>query len=311
MELIYDTIIIGAGSAGCSAAIYATRFNLKTLLISGPMPGGLITWGSEVENYPGYKSISGGELGAKFLDHAQSLGAEYVVDVVNEFSKEGELFKVKTVSNEYQTKTIILATGTHHRKLGVPGEEEFLGKGVSYCTTCDGFFFRNKVVAVAGGGNSAVEGVNDLAEIASKVYLISRSELKANPLYVDLMRKNPKIVEVPMTNIASIRGDSIIREIVLDKPFQNNNSINVDGLFIEIGYIPSNELAKKSGITMNNYGYVIVDQGMGTNIKGLFCAGDLNNASNNFHQQVTSAAEGAIAAQSAYRFTKGIDYVIL
>lgn len=310
MDNVYDTIIIGAGAAGCSAAIYATRFNLKTLLISGPMPGGLITWGSEVENYPGFVSITGGELGQKFIDHAKALGAEYVVDVVKEVNSAEDLIKVKTDSNEYNAKTVILTTGTHHKKLGIPGEDEFLGKGVSYCTTCDGYFFKDKVVAIVGGGNSAVEGANDLAQVASKVHLIYRGDIEADPAYIDLMRKNPKIIEVPLTNVTEIKGDTGVRELILDRPFNGLNSLKVEGVFIEIGYIPSNDLAFKMGLTMNQYGYVMVDRGMGTNIKGIFVAGDLNNASNNFHQQVTAAAEGSIAAQSAYRYIKGVDYII-
>lgn len=309
---IYDTIIIGAGAAGCSAGIYATRYNLKTLLIAGPMPGGLITEALEVENYPGHVSIGGQELGNIFVEQATKLGAEYIIDFVQEIkkSKDNELFEVKTANTTYLGCTVILAMGTHHRKLGVKGEEEFAGRGVSYCATCDAPFFKDKIVAVTGGGNSAVEGVQDIAVHAQKTYLIYRSELKAAPIYIEHMRKNPKIIEVPFTNITEISGDTKVTKVILDKEFEGKNEILVDGVFVQIGYIPNNELPKNMGVKLTRYGYVDVDPGMGTNIKGVFCAGDLSSGSNQLHQQVTSASEGAIAAQSAYRYLQGMEYVI-
>lgn len=308
--MLYDTIIIGAGAAGCSAAVYATRFNLKTLMIGGPMPGGLITEALDVENYPGYLSISGLELGKKFIEHATALGAEYKVEIAESISKNGNDFTVKTNAGEYQTKTVILATGTHHRKLGVDGEESLAGKGVSYCATCDAPFFKNKVVAVIGGGNSAVEGAQDVAMHAKQVYLISRSELKAAPFYITQLRTRTNIIEVSNTNVVKINGANFVEDIVLDKPYNGSDTLKVDGVFVQIGYIPKNELAVASGVEVTQFGYVKVDAGMGTNIKGIFCAGDLNNGSNQLHQQVTSAAEGAIAAQSAYRYTQGMEYIV-
>jgi thioredoxin reductase (NADPH) len=308
--MIYDTIIIGAGAAGCSAAVYATRYNLKTLMLGGPMPGGLITEALDVENYPGYISIPGLELGNKFIEHATKLGAEYKVEIVESIKQNGSNFTVKTNAEEYQTKTIVLATGTHHRKLNIPGEEKFAGRGVSYCATCDAPFFRGKTVAVVGGGNSAVEGAQDIAVHAKQVYLISRSELKAAPFYVTQLRNKTNIIEIPSTNLLEINGTNIVESVLLDKPYNNSDSLKVDGVFVQIGYIPMNELAITAGISLTEYGYVNVDAGMGTNIKGIFAAGDLNNASNQLHQQVTSAAEGAIAAQSAYRFIQGMEYLV-
>ena len=308
---IYDVAIIGSGAAGCTAAIYATRYSLETVFFGGPLPGGLITEALDVENYPGFLHISGIELANKFISHAKNLGAEYIEDVVNSIVKQNNIFLVKTsAGNLYKSKSIILAMGTHHRKLGVPGEKEFEGKGVSYCSTCDGPFFKDKVVAVVGGGNSAVEGAQDVSAHASRVYIIYRSDLKAAPLYVENMRKIKKIIEVPQRNVIEIKGDKKVTSVVLDKEFKGNKELKVDGIFIHIGYIPSNEIAQSLGCEITKYGYVKVNAAMETTVKGVFCAGDLNNASNLLHQQVTSAGEGAVAAQGVFRYLRGFSPVI-
>lgn len=311
--MLYDVIIIGAGSAGSSAAIYATRYNLKTLMLGGPMPGGLITEATEVENYPGYLSISGMELSDKFIKQAEALGAEYRVEVVESIKKIEGMFVIKTFNSEYQSKSVILAMGTKHKKLGIEGEYEFSGKGVSYCSTCDGPFFRNMTVAVIGAGNSAVEGAQEIAAFAEQVYLIYRStdKLAAAPVYVEHMRKNQKIKEISGTNVLKILGDTKVSRIILDKPYNESVELNVNGVFIQIGYEPQNQLARELGVELTQSGYVIVDQGHGTSVTGVFCAGDLSTASNMLHQQITSAAEGAIAAQSAYRFINNVEYIVI
>lgn len=310
--MLYDTIIVGAGAAGCSAATYATRYNLKTLMFGGPMPGGLITEALDVENYPGFTSISGQELAKRFIDQAIALGAEYKIEQVTSINKQPDgSFIVISSSGEYKSKSVILAMGTHHRKLGVPGELEFAGRGVSYCATCDAPFFKSKVVAVIGGGNSAVEGAQDIAIHADKVYIIYRTELRAAPLYIEQLRKNQKIIEVAGTNVLEILGEKVVSTLKLDNPFEGKDTLSVEGVFVQIGYIPMNELAKSLHADLSAGGYVKVDAGMGTSIEGLFCAGDLNNGSNQLHQQVTSASEGAIAAQSAYRYTQGLDYLLI
>lgn len=311
--MLYDVIIIGAGSAGSSAAIYATRYNLKTLMLGGPMPGGLITEATEVENYPGYSSISGMELSDKFIKQAEALGAEYRVEVVESIKKIEGMFVIKTFNSEYQSKSVILAMGTKHKKLGIEGEYEFSGKGVSYCSTCDGPFFRNMTVAVIGAGNSAVEGAQEIAAFAEQVYLIYRStdKLAAAPVYVEHMRKNQKIKEISGTNVLKILGDTKVSRIILDKPYNESVELNVNGVFIQIGYEPQNQLARELGVELTQSGYVIVDQGHGTSVTGVFCAGDLSTASNMLHQQITSAAEGAIAAQSAYRFINNVEYIVI
>lgn len=310
MHTLYDVVIIGAGSAGSSAAIYATRYNLKTLLISGPMPGGLITEAIDVENYPGFTSINGMELANRFLDQAKALGAEYLTDIIENIEKVDNHFHIIGQLNTYEAKSVILAMGTSHKKLGIDGEQEFAGRGVSYCSTCDGPFFKNKIVAVVGGGNSAVEGAQDLAMHAQKVYLIYRSTLRAVPVYIDNMRKNLKIIEISNTNVLKIIGSNVVENLLLDKEYQNSTGLSVDGVFIQIGYDPQNALAQKLGLQISQHGYVKVDLSMSTTLPGVFCAGDLNNASNMLHQQVTSAAEGAVAAQSCYRYLHGINHLV-
>ena len=310
----YDVIVVGSGAAGCSAAIYATRFNLKTLMFGGTMPGGLITEASDVENYPGYLTINGMQLADNFIQQAVALGAEHKVEAVKSIGKKieagKEVFEVDTGTAVYTSSSVILAMGTHHRKLGVLGEVEFAGRGVSYCATCDGPFYKGKTVVVVGGGNSAVEAAQDLSVHAQKVYIVYRSNLKAAPIYIDQLRAKKNVVEVAGANVIEIKGSVNVTSVVLDTEFEGSKEIITNGAFIQIGYIPKNDIAKAMGAEITKYGYVKVDAGMGTNIKGLFCAGDLNNSSNMFHQQVTSAADGAIAAQSVYRYLNGLDYLI-
>ncbi|MDQ5982000.1 MAG: thioredoxin reductase, partial [Patescibacteria group bacterium] len=171
-------------------------------------------------------------------------------------------------------------------------------------------FFKGKTVVVVGGGNSAIEGAQDISMHAEMVYLVSRSTLKAAPIYIDQLRSRKNIIEIADTNVLKINGDSKVISATLDRPYNNSNELKCDGLFVQIGYQPQSELAKKMGIKLSDYGYVDVDAGMGTNVSGVFCAGDINNGSNQLHQQVTSAAEGAISAQSAYRHIAGMSYLV-
>jgi len=306
----FDVIIVGAGSAGCTAAIYATRFGLKTLMISGPMPGGLITTASDVENYPGFLSINGLELANKFLEQAKTLGAKYEMGVVESVELKDDGFAIGMNNKGHLAKTVILAMGTNHKKLGIPGEEKFLSRGVSYCATCDGPMFKGKNVVVIGGGNSAVEGAKDISTHAKNVFLVYRGELTAAPVYVDAIRKARNITEIADRNVQEVLGDNTVNSVRLDKLYNGSLNLETDGVFVQIGYIPSSDIARKIGVTLDKQGYVKVDPGMGANLKGVFAAGDLTNASNNLHQQVTSAAEGAIAAQSAYRYLNGINHII-
>lgn len=288
-DKIKDLIIIGAGPAGLTAGIYAKRFGLDFLII-GETPGGIALEGHKIENYPGFKSISGADLMQKFqeqLDH------EILQENVKKIIKK---FKIYTDKNQYQAKSIILALGTKTRKLGLKNEEKFLGKGLSYCVVCDGPLFRDKIVAIVGGGNSALAGAVELADIAKKVYLIHRrDEFRAEPVWQERVKKNKKIEIIYNANLQELKGDEILEEIILD----NNKKIKINGLFIEIGVTPNIALCKDLDIKTED-NYVIADKNQATNIKAVYAAGDITN--NNLKQIITACAQGAIAASSVYNY---------
>jgi len=310
----YDVIIIGGGAAGLSASIYAVRYNLKTLVLSKDF-GGQILETSEIENYPGFSSIKGPELSENMKKHAEGLGAKLKMEEVKNISTE-ELFQVTTDSSEYTSKSLIYALGAEHKKLGIPGESELAGKGVSYCATCDGPFFKDKVVAVVGGGDAGVTGAIDVANYAKKVYLIHRSkDFKAKPANVDEAKKLPNLEFIPETNVTKALKRSEIGKkspppplseflgaVELDKPYQDKTTLEVDGLFIEIGFKPASKLALKLGIDLDEKGYIKVGEDQSTNIEGVFAAGDTTTGSNRFAQLTTAVSEGSIAAQAAYHY---------
>ncbi len=213
--MIYDLIIIGAGPAGLTASIYASRYGLKHLLI-GALSGGLASTAYSIENYPGYKKISGGELMKQFTEQAKTYGIEILPEEIANIKKKKEIFEIKTNSDKkFQTKTIILALGTQHRKLGIPGEKKFLGRGISYCTTCDGPLYKDKVVAVVGGGDSALTSAIFLIKLAKKVYLIHRrKEFRAKIIWRDKINQSKKIVKVLARQIKEIKGNRVIQEII-------------------------------------------------------------------------------------------------
>ncbi len=297
----YDLIIIGSGPAGLSAGIYAGRYALKTLVL-GAEAGGTANYAHRVENYPGFPSITGIKLMSNFKEHALSY-AEIKHEKVLEIKKT-EKFSVTTSSAVYTSKAIIVASGTERRKLNI-GEDAFIGRGVSYCATCDAAFFRNRIVAVAGGNDSAAMSALLLSEYASKVYIIYRKEkIRAEPFWLNQIEKNSKITIINSTNIISVKGDKMLEEIELDRPYSNSSSLKVDGLFIEIGSAPSSAFIRMIGAETDEQGYVIVDSSQATNIKGAYFAGDITTGSGKLKQIITAAAEGAIAAHSAYKFIK-------
>lgn len=326
--MIYDTIIIGSGPAGLTASIYASRYRLSNLVI-GKLVGGTITYASEVSNFPGLSAISGTELGRKMAEQAKNLGAEILTEGVGKIERigtEGREFKVATEGRkELLTKTLIVATGTERRKLGVPGETEYLGKGVSYCTTCDAPFFKGKTVVLVGGSNAACSGALHLADFAEKIYLIYRkSQLRAEPVWVEEVKKNPKIEVLYETNITKILGGSAFAEasagsqegqegtggqgritaVELDNPYNGEKFLKTDGVFIEIGGIPAGEMLKLLGVEFNEDGYVKVSEKMETNIPGVFAAGDVTDKSLILSQAITACAQGAIAANSAFEYLR-------
>lgn len=302
--MTYDTIIVGVGPAGYTASIYASRYKLKNLVI-GKESGGQINEAHLVENYPGFLSVSGTELMSKFKEHAEKFKPEIVYSEIRKIvkQKDGTFSVFDENKKSYNGKTIILATGMTYRKLQIPGENEFIGKGVSYCFVCDGLFFKDKAVAIIGGGDSAAMGASYLADIGKKVYLIFRKDkLTAEPFWKEKVNTNPKIELVPKTNVKEIKGDTLVKEIILDNPHKKKKSLPVQGVFIEIGSMPSLALAKETGIQVDEKGYIQVKENQETNIAGLFAAGDVTTASNKYRQVVVASAEGAIAAGAVFKF---------
>lgn len=293
--MVYDFIIIGGGTAGLSAAMYAGRLNLKTLLFT-EFPGGLIVAAHIVENWPGIVSIPGPELAMKLYEHAQKSGAEMRNEKVTSVIKKGDLFEVKSSSSAYQSKTILFATGTEHRKLGIPSEKAFDGKGVSYCALCDGAFYKSKVVAIAGSGDSAAKEALLLSEYAKTVYLFVRSDkLKAEPKNLEHVLQNEKIKVMYKTEIGEIIGNDKVEKVRL----KDGKEIGVDGVFVAIGYTAETALAKDFGVALNDKGEILVSRHAETNIPGVFAAGDCTDSE--FKQAITGSAEGVMAAFYAHK----------
>lgn len=298
----YDIAIIGAGASGLTAAIYAGRYKMKTAVF-GELMGGTATLAHKVENYPGVESASGIELMQTFKRQAESFGAEIKDSKTKDIQKEGNLFIIKTESGDkVQTKTVILATGTIRRKLDIPGEKELLGKGLSYCVTCDGPFFRDKEVAVVGGGDAGVTGALMLSKYAKKVYIIHRrDEFRAEPTWVGQLKSKKNVELVMERNAISFEGKEKLESVELDKEYNGSKNLKVDGAFIEIGSIPQNDLAKKLGLKLDEEGHIEVGENQRTSQDGIFAAGDVTNNSFEYDQLTTAVGEGSIAAFAAYR----------
>ncbi len=296
----YDLIIIGAGVSGYGAALYAGRFNLKTLVL-GNETGGIINSASKIENYPGIEDMDGIDLAEKIREHAFKFGSELMIDNVESVAAVDDGFEVKTVRNTYTAGSIIFATGARPRRLGIPGEKEFWGNGVHKCAICDAWIYKGKNVAVVGGSDSAAKEALILAEHAQKVYIIYRKhEIRAEPINKARVEANPKIEIIPDTNVIEAKGDKKLTHVVLDTPYKGSKDFPVDGLFIEIGYIPRTDLAKQLGVKLDEKGAIITDQGGRTNIPGIFAAGDV--ISFPFKQAITGVAQGVTAAHSAYEY---------
>lgn len=304
---MYDLVIIGVGPAGCTASIYASRYRLSHVLI-GQAVGGTITLASQVENFPGFNSISGLELGEKMLGQVKYLGAEVVLKTVGRIEKMSQGFKIITEDNGgYESKTLIVATGTERRKLNISGEREYLGKGVSYCTACDAPFFRDKTVAIIGGSDAAVSGAVHTAQFAKKVYIIYRGEaLRAEPIWLDEAKKNPKITPIFETNLREIKGDDVrVTGVVLDNSYKGSDLLPLDGVFIEIGGVPGTSLLVPLGAEVDAMGFIKVNEKMETNVPGLFAAGDFTTTSHVLQQAITACAQGATATASVFKFLTG------
>ena len=296
---MYDLIILGTGPAGLSAAVYAARYKMNFLVI-GAISGGTITQAHQVENYPGIEGVTGIELGKRMEDHAKKLGSEIVADSIKKIEKKDGLF-ILHGRKEYEAKRILLAMGADRTKLNIKGEDEFLGKGVSYCATCDGPFFKDKTLCVVGGGNAAVTSALYMAELCKKVYLIYRGEeLKAEPAWVEKLKAQKNIESVYSANITEIQGENRVEKVVLD----TGRIIGLDGVFIEIGSTPNKALIADLNLHTDNRGYVTVDSELKTGSKGIWAAGDITQNGFKLRQVITAAAEGAIAIYSIYLDTK-------
>ncbi len=299
---MYDFIIIGGGCSGLPAAMYGSRLGMKTLVIA-ELPGGLITTTHLVENWPGTKSISGPDLAVSLVDHATTSGAEIKSERVKEIEKTDSGFKVKSASNEYEGKTVMISTGTIHKKLGVPGEKELENKGVSYCALCDGGFFKEKIVCVVGGGDAAAKEALFLSEHASKVYIIVRKDiLKAEPINAERIKKNDKIEILYKTEIEEILGTEKVEKIKL----KDGKEMEMNGVFMAIGHIAQTELAKTLGVELNEKGEIKINRKSETNVPGVFAAGDCCDTG--FKQAITGAAEGVTASYYAYHLVDSSAY---
>ncbi|HEX9664210.1 MAG TPA: FAD-dependent oxidoreductase [Patescibacteria group bacterium] len=299
---INDLIVIGAGAAGLSAAIYAGRYLMKTVVFSKEFGGETATAG-KIWNYPGFKSIDGYELVKKMKDQAESLGAKIINSEVIKIKKKNYCFFVTASDKkEYVANSVILAVGAERRKLGLPNEKELTGRGVHYCVTCDGPLFSGKTVGMVGGGDSSVKGVNLLGQYVKKIYLIVREkEIMAEPINYKQMKRLGSQVEVLLeTEVKKLFGRKKLEKIVLSKARSGKKELKLDGLFIEIGAVPDVELAQSLGVQLDDHGYIKTDNLMKTNVDGVFAAGDTVNLFGRFKQDITAAAMGAVAATSAY-----------
>jgi len=298
---IYDLLIIGTGPAGLSAAIYAARYKMNFICV-GKMDGGTVNESHLVQNYPGINEITGPELGQKFKEHAEGLGAKIISENVKAIEKKDDIFTVFGANEKWQAKNIILAMGTEKRRLTIPGEKEFQGKGVSYCATCDGYFFKKKTVAVIGGGDSAITAALFLADLCEKVYLIYRgTELKAEPIWIQKVNEKENIEILFKKNIKEIKGDNIVKSISFK---ESEGEIELNGVFIEIGSTPVSSIITPLGVQTDDSGYLKIGEEQETNVKGLYAAGDISTGSFKFKQIVTATAEGAVATYAIYKELK-------
>ncbi|UOF88978.1 thioredoxin-disulfide reductase [Fodinisporobacter ferrooxydans] len=303
---VYDVIIAGAGPAGMTAAVYASRANMKTLMIEKTTPGGQMVNTEDIENYPGYESILGPELSEKMFQHAKKFGSEYIRGHIREIKNDNPYKTVLVDEQEYKAKSVIVATGAEHRKLGVPGEIELSGRGVSYCAVCDGAFFEDLELVVVGGGDSAVEEAIFLTRFASKVTIVHRrDELRAQKIIQKRAMENEKIQFIWNSQVKEIRGDNMVSSVVIQDIITGEETdYSCHGVFIYVGMDPISDCVKRLGIT-NEHGYILTDDLMRTNVPGIFAAGDVREKT--LRQVVTATGDGGLAAQSAQQYVEDLD----
>ena len=301
-----DIVIIGAGIAGLTAALYAGRLELSTIVLENALVGGQISTAANIENYPGFKAISGNDIAARVMAQAQAFGATVdEFDEIDHVELDGPIKFVETANYIYAAKAVILATGQHRRKLGLNEEARFANRGVHYCEVCDGHMYRGKIIAVAGGGNAAVDAANFLTKYASKVWLIHRSELRADESSQQKLFANPKIEVLLQTRISKLIGDTRLRQVeLIDKTTEAARLLNLDGLFVNIGVEPNVELFREQ-IRLNERGFVIAGEDCKTNLEGVFAAGDVREKE--FRQLTTAAADGTVAALQADKYIRSLN----
>lgn len=305
-EKIYDVVIIGAGPAGMTAAVYTSRANMSTLMLEKGIPGGQMANTEDIENFPGFDHILGPDLSNKMFEHSKKFGAEYAYADVKQVVDEKPYKRILAGKKEFLAKSVIVATGSSYRKTGVPGEEKLSGRGVSWCAVCDGAFFKEKELVVIGGGDSAVEEANYLTRFASKVTIIHRrDELRAQKILQKRAFDNEKIDFIWSHTVEEILGDEKVSGVrIKDAKTGEVRDFNCDGVFIYIGMDPITEAVKDLGIT-NEAGYIITDENMSTAVEGIFAAGDVREKQ--LRQIVTATGDGSQAALSAQHYVEQLD----
>ncbi|UNB45763.1 thioredoxin-disulfide reductase [Staphylococcus coagulans] len=305
-QVRYDVAIIGAGPAGMTAAVYASRANLKTVMIERGVPGGQMANTEEVENFPGFEMISGPDLSNKMFDHSKKFGAEYKYGDIKGIEDKGDYKVIDLGTSEIEATAVIIATGAEYKKIGVPGEEQLGGRGVSYCAVCDGAFFKNKNVYVVGGGDSAVEEGTYLTKFADKVTIVHRrDQLRAQKILQDRAFKNEKIDFIWNHTLKSVNEkDGKVGSLTLVSTVDGTEqTVDADGLFVYIGMKPLTQPFENLGIT-NEAGYIVANPDMSTAVKGIYVAGDVREKG--LRQIVTATSDGSIAAESVQAYVESL-----
>jgi thioredoxin reductase (NADPH) len=299
----FDLAIIGNGPAGLSAAVYAARYKVNQVLI-GDLPGGLMTSSHKICNYPSETEISGFDLSMKMANHVKDLEVPEKFARVDSITIQEDRYLLSLSNGEkVKAKTILLATGTKHRHLGLANEQALTGRGVSYCATCDGMFYANKTVAVIGGSDSANTAALYLAQVATKVYQIYRGEnLRGEVAWIDQIKANPKISVIYNTQVTEILGEQKVSGVKINKPFDGQEELSLDGIFIEVGADPDQTLISQLGLEVDKGGYIKTESNQKTSLAGVWAAGDITTNSDYFKQIITACSEGSVAAQDIFKY---------
>ena len=300
-----DMLIVGAGMAGLAGAMYAGRLGMKVLVLSGELRGGTITLTHVVENYPGFISLTGMELAQKLEDHARAYPVEIKDEKASRIERKPDgSFAVTSDGGKYEGKTVLFATGTEWKKLGVKGEKEFANKGVHYCALCDGAFYKGKIAAVIGGSDTAAKDALVLTEWCSKVYVIYRGEkIRPEPVNFERIMKNRKIEVISNTNVLEIYGENKVAGVLLDRPHKGSSAFPLHGGFVAVGHTPLSKLAHEAGVELDEKGFVKINRNAETNVPGFFAAGDV--ADTRFKQAIVGVGEAVSAVYSAHLYLGG------